>query len=228
MRPRTVPGWVSLVLILTCLAPGVAPARDAPPSDEADKKFASMLAAAKAAPEKADFKALRHAFAETSSFKPYSDWRKEIAAVREQVRRGETKEAEAALEKLMDREGFMRIDGHGLATVLYKRTGQKEKLDLHTGFAKGIAATIFVPGTGLGVEKPIEVLFVDEEYHFLESLKYKRKRQALEMHEDHWIDVLETEPREGEESQKFYFNIDLPHKSLEKMLGRFKAKKEGQ
>ncbi|MDB5350333.1 MAG: hypothetical protein JWN86_1580 [Planctomycetota bacterium] len=226
MKPRIVPSWVPRVVILLSLMSSAGLAQDASSSEKAEKTFATMLATAKQDPEKADWKALRHGFTETKAYKPYNgEWRKELAAVRGQVQRGETKEAEAALDKLMIREGFMRLDAHGLATVLYAKTGQKEKLDLHSKFARGIASTLYVPGTGQSIEKPIEVLFVDEEYLFLDSLKLKRAKQGLHNHEGHWIDVLETEPKNGGEGEKFYFNVDLPRKHLEKMFESLKTKK---
>jgi hypothetical protein len=41
------------------------------------------------------------------------------------------------------------------------------------------SSTLFVPGTGLSFEKPIEVLFIDEEYTFLGSLGLMAERRGL-------------------------------------------------
>lgn len=221
MRPRIAAGPALLASLLVALATAAtARAQDAPPPEKADARFDSMLAEAKKDPEKADWRALRVAFSGTSRYQPYNvRWRDELNAVRKQIQEEKYKEAEAALDKLMDREGFMRLDGHGVATVLYSRSGQKDKLELHSRFAQGIASTLFVPESGLTIEKPVVVLYIDEEYLFLDALKFKRKRQALREEGGHWFDVMETEPRDGEGGQTFFFNIDMPHKALEKMLG---------
>ena len=227
MPPRIVAGVVVRVSFLVALTAGLSPAQEAPTATEkADRAFADLLSAAKKDPEKADWKALRHAFAETSRYHPYNiKWRDELAAVREQIEAKRYKEAEAALDALMEREGFMRLDAHGVATVLYDRSGQKDKLDFHSRFAQGIASALFAPGRGLSIEKPIEVLFVDEEYLFLDALELGRKRQALREKDGHWIDVQETKTRDGKDGDTFYFNIDMPRGALQKMLGGLKARR---
>ena len=84
--------------------------------------------AAQKEPRKADWKALRRAFSETSHYQPYnSTWRQEINTVAKNLQDGKLKEAEAALKKLLERERFMRIDAHALALALYDQTGDSEK-----------------------------------------------------------------------------------------------------
>jgi hypothetical protein len=216
MLPRRALG--SSLLVLGLLAS--ASAGGQPDDKQADRRFDSLLAAAKKAPEKADWKALRHAFAETSRYQPYNiEWREELSKVTENLEGGDLKKAEAALTKLLDREGYMRIDAHGLAIALYDKSGEKAKADLRRKFMDGIAGTLFVPGTGTSFEKPIEVLFIEEEYFFLGVLELKAQRQGLMMHDGHRFDVYKTEPKDGGEPKEFYFNVDLPQKALGRMLG---------
>lgn len=185
-----------------------------------------MLAAAKQYPAKADWMKLRLAFTETSRYQPYNaKWRTELDKVRTDLKGKDSKAAEAALDKLIEREGFMRLDSHGLAAAHYRRTAQKEKEAFHGGFAQGIASTIYVPGTGTSFEKPIVVLFIEEEYTFLDTLKIKAKRQGLTEHDGHKFDVYEAGAKGDEEPMRFYFNVDLPQKSLARMLQGVKGKK---
>jgi hypothetical protein len=211
--------FVSTVIIWASV--GLA-AGDEPASEKAaDQRFDRLLTAAKKAPDKADWKALRAAFAETSRYQPYNiEWRKELTKVANDLKAGDTMAAEGALSKLMEREGYMRLDAHGLAIALYEKTGQKEKLALHRKFTEGLSSTIFVPGTGESLEKPIDVLFIEEEYLFLSALGLKPKRQGLKRHDEHRFDVFTTEPKDGAASRTYYFNIDLPQKALEKMFRR--------
>ncbi len=228
MPPRIAVRWLLIAGALASFTDSACRAQDDPkPKPKADRAFDDLLASAKKAPGKADWTALRHAFAATDRYQPYNvDWRKELGAVRDLAQKGEDQAAVTALETLMDREGWMRLDAHGLAAVLYDRTGQADKKALHQAFAEGIASTLFVPGRGTTIEKPIEVLFIDEEYLFLDSLKLARKRQSLRMAEGHWIDVMEAEPRQGAgEPQTFFFNIDLPHGALDQMVQKMLKKK---
>lgn len=218
MIRRNRPVSVTQALLLGSLASWLVAAGDPAPAD-ADKEFDTMLAAAKAAPEKADWFKLRRAFTETTRYQPYNaSWREELNKIRTELKAENPKGAEAALDKLMEREGYMRLDGHGLASAHYSRTGQKEKEMFHRQFAEGIASTLFVPGTGRSFEKPIVVLFVDEEYLFLSSLKLKAKRTGLFSHEGSKFDVFEVAAQDGGEPDKYYFNVDLPQKSLARML----------
>jgi hypothetical protein len=208
------------VLILGPLATATTLTAQDPTADEkAKQRFESLLTAAKKQPEKADWKALRHAFAETTDYQPYNPaWRSALTKVMGQLDSGDAKEAEAALIKLLDREGYMRLDAHSLAVLLYKKTGEKEKEEMHRQFIEGISSTLFVPGAGQSFEKPIEVLFIEEEYLLLGALKVKAKRQGLQEHDGHRFDVYNTEPKEGEAPRTFYFNVDLLQNALARML----------
>ncbi len=182
----------------------------------ADQKFDALLVAARKDPAKADWKALRHAFAETSHYQPYSStWREDVEKVGKDFQNGKFKEAEAALVKLLERERFMRIDGHAMAVAIYEKLGATEKARKHQDFLEGLTSALMVPGHGKSFEKPIEVLFIEEEYAVLGSLGLNMKEQALSERNGHRFDVLTTEATVDKAEQEFYFNIDLPWKALQ-------------
>ena len=207
-----------LSLLIAALA--LLPAASARPEEPAaDKQFADMLTAAKANPEKTDWKALRRAYSRTSGYNPYNvDYRDALAEVSKTFASGDTKKAEALLTTLHDREGQMRLDAHGLAAVIYEKTGDKEKQEYHRRFVKGIAGTLFKPGAGGSFDNPIHVLFIEEEYLYLQTLGVRPKRQGLQVHEGHRFDVYKLEPRDGEEAREFYFNVDMPQSALSRKL----------
>jgi hypothetical protein len=208
---------VSLIAWWTA-APSLAQPADADQAAKAlDQKFEEMLAAAQKDPKKADWKALRRAFAETTHYQPYNGtWRQDLAKVAKNLNDGKLKEAEAALTKLLERERFMRIDAHALALALYEKLEDSEKARLHKEFLEGFSAAVFVPGQGTSFEKPIEVLFIDEEYAFLAAMGAKIKQQALSERDGHRFDVLTTAAKPGEPERQLYFNIDMPWRSLER------------
>ncbi|WP_165249391.1 DUF4919 domain-containing protein [Paludisphaera soli] len=195
------------------------------PEKDAEGRFDEMLAAAKREPGKADWVALRHAFADTARYHPYNgEWKEELAKVRKELRGDDPKAAEAALDELLQREGYMRLDAHGLAAVHYSRTGRRDKEEFHNKFSEGIVDALFASGDGKSFEKPIEVLFIEEEYAFLRALKLEPERQNLVDHEGHKFDVLEVAAAAGGEPLKFYFDIDRPWNSLRKAFQRIKKR----
>ena len=198
----------------------IAQARDDDEASKAlDQNFEKLLAAAQKDPKKADWKALRHAFAQTSHYQPYdTSWRDDIVKVAESTRDGNLKAAESALTKLIEREHSMRMDGHAVAIELYERLGDSEKARKHKDFLNGLSSTVFAPDRGMSFEKPIEVLFVDEEYTVLTAMKLKLKSQALSEHDGHHFDILTTHAERGQPERVLYFNIDMPMSSMTKLF----------
>lgn len=193
-------------------APGDGKAQKSP-----DQKFEELLTQAQKDPARADWKALRIAFAATSHYHPYNgEWHKELTNVRKEIEKGALKDAEALLVKLLERERFMRLDGHGVAIALYEKMGESDKSRKHRAVLEGLWRALFVPGTGRTLEKPIEVLFIDEEYLLLVSLGLKAKQQGLLERNGHRFDVLTTEAKGDQPELDFYFNVDLPWGALRK------------
>jgi hypothetical protein len=192
-----------------------------------DLKFDTLLAAAEKDPKKADWKTLRRAFADTSYYQPYDTTsRDEFAKVVDKLRGGNLKEAETAIVKLNAREHSMRIDGHAIAGVLYEKLGDSEKARKHKEFFEGLRSTLIAPDQGTSFEKPIEVLFVTEEYDVLMEMRLKLKSQALSMHDGHHFDVLTTHATAGQPERVLYFNIDMPWNSLQAGMTKLFEKSE--
>jgi hypothetical protein len=205
------------------------PAGKQPAKESPDQVFETLLANAKKAPAKVDWKALRVAFAATSHYDPYNiEWRQDLSKARKDVERGELKAAEAKLGKLLDRERFMRLDGHAVAIALYDKMGDSGKAEKHRAFLEGLSSAVFAPGAGMSFEKPIEVLFIEEEYLVMGSLGLRVKKQALTEHNGHRFDVLTAAGKGDQPERDFYFNIDLPqralHQSLEKAFDAVKKR----
>jgi Domain of unknown function (DUF4919) len=210
--------FAALLIAGPSTAPAVAQSGDDEKAAKAlDQKFEKLLLAAQKDPKKADWNALRHAFAETSHYQPYNTtWRRDIGKVAKSLHDGKLKEAEAALTKLLERERFMRIDAHAIAVALYDKTGDSQKAQEHKAFLEGLSGAVFAPGHGTRFERPIDVLFIEEEYALVAAMGCKVKQQALSERDGHRLDVLTTAAKPGEPERQLYFNIDMPWKSLER------------
>jgi hypothetical protein len=184
-----------------------------------DERFEALLAAATQEPAKTDWNALRHAFAQTHHYHPYNvEWKNEIDKVRKDLADDNLKAAEPALAKLLERERFMRLDALALAVALYQKTGEKDKARKHQDLLKGLADTLFVPERGMSFEKPFVVLFIDEEYIVLRTLRLRHRQQSLREKDGHHFDVF-TIPAQGDlPGREVYFNIDMPFHALGKSL----------
>ena len=146
----------------------------------------------------------------------------------ESTRDGNLKAAESALTKLIEREHSMRMDGHAVAIELYEKMGDSEKARKHKDFLERPLSTVFAPDRGMSFEKPIEVLFVDEEYTVLTAMKLKLKCQALSEHDGHHFDILTTHAERGQPEHVLYFNIDMPMEFLEAMTKLFEKTEKAQ
>ena len=195
----------------------VAQARDDDDATKAlDRKFDTMLTAARKEPKKADWKALRRAFSRTSHYQPYdTSWRKDIVDVIKNMQSGNLNAAEAGLVKLIEREGSMRLDVHAVAVDLYEKMGNSEKARKHKDFVEGLSSTLFAAGEGTTIERPVEVLFVDEEYSVLRAMRLKIRSQSLSERDGHRFDILTTQAGPDQPGPTLYFNIDMPWISLE-------------
>lgn len=201
---------ITLLLQATWLSAG----DDASAQKKADQRFDNLLAAARKDPTKADWQVLRRAFAETSRYNPYNlMWDEEIDTLEERIETGNAKDAETLLNKLLERECFMRLDALKLAVALYKKTGQKEKVTHCSTFVQGISNTLIMPGLGSTIEKPIEVLFLEEESVVLEALNLPVKNPRLVEHAGHHLNVFTYDESSKKEARAVYFNIDLPFKA---------------
>ncbi len=186
-----------------------ARASDDPGTKETpDRRFEKLLADAMKDPEKADWKPLREAFSRTSHYKPYStEVTEKLQEIARSIGRGESKESEAALLKLLEQERFMRFDSVAMLTMLYEKTDRPEKAEKYKKLLHGILGVLNYPKAGTSFENPITVLFIQEEY--LVATNMPVESQGLVINKTHRFDVLEIATKGDEPVKKIYFDIDL-------------------
>ncbi len=173
-----------------------------------DQRFEKLLADATNAPEKADWKSLREAFSKTTHYRPYSiDVTEKLNEIAKSIGRGETKESEAALLKLIESERFMRFDSLAMLMLLYERTDQLEKSQKYKRLLDGILEILKYPNAGTSFENPIPILFIQEEY--LVTTNMPIKERGLVVEKGHRFDVFQLADDGGQPGKKVYFNVDL-------------------
>jgi hypothetical protein len=189
----------------------------AQPEKSANEQFEKLLANAMKAPEKADWKALRRAFAETTFYEPYNiEVPEKLKEIAKAIGRGETEQSEADLLKLLEQERFMRLDTNAMLMMLYEKTGPPEKAEKYKKILDGILGVLNYPKEGTSFDNPIEVIFIEEEYFVITNMPLEK--QSLAVHDEHWFDIMEIKPVGDQPARKIYFKIDLPHNSLSKRL----------
>jgi hypothetical protein len=175
---------------------------------DADERFEKLLEQALKAPEKADWKALRAAFSKTSHYQPYSiEVIEKLKKISQAIGRGETKESEAELLKLAERERFMRLDTLAILMMLYEKTDQPDKAAKYQKLVEAILGVLDYPKEGTSFETAIQVLYIPEEY--LVTTNMRVKGQSLAVEKGHRFDILEIEAMGDEPAKRVYFNIDL-------------------
>ena len=202
--PRILPlSCAMMALLATDLTRGVM-ADDPTP----EQRFEKLLEVARAEPSKADWKEVRHAFTGTKHYKPYfSDVPDKLKLTLPMIKRGETKEAEAELIRLIEQERFMRIRPMILLNSLYIKENQPEKGQKYRDCLDGIIRTMIFPDAATSFDKAIEVLYIDEEYFVASGADLVE--QGVVEEKGHHYDVLTLKPDADKPERKLYFNIDL-------------------
>ena len=183
-----------------------------------DQRFEKLLAAAMKAPEKANWKELREAFSRTTHYHPYNiDVTEKLRKIAQSIGRGQTKESESALLGLLERERFMRLDTLAMLVMLYEKTDQPKKAEKYKKLLDGILGVLKDAEAGTGFEKPIQILFIEEEY--LVTFNMPVRKQSLVVKDGHRFDVLEIESDGDKPAKQVYFDIDLT-RNARSILGR--------
>jgi hypothetical protein len=202
--------------------PKTAEVKKAAAKEDPNRAFEDLLAAAMKDPKQGDFKAMREVFVETTAYSPYNtSWRDALGEVRKKTEAGDAKAAEELLKKTLEADRYMRIDSHLAALRFYDKQGRKDRMDWHGRFLKGIADQLFIPGKGLSYERPIDVVFIEEEYFFLSVLDLQPEKQELHSHEGKKFDVQIVPQTKDEKERRFYFCIESAQKVLHRDLGKF-------
>src|SRR5262249_32126913 len=129
---------------------------------DAEAKYQSMLAAAKANPATTDWQALRFAHADRPSFSLFAanDGRRAIHAAQTA---GDWQEVLAAADKVLDVD-YIDGEAHLAAAVAYSRLGKSDDAKREQTIAVAIFKSMMPNGDGKSREHAFVVISVSEEY----------------------------------------------------------------
>jgi len=176
----------------------------ADPAADAEARYQSLLAIAKANAPNADWRALRLAFAARPSFNVFGggDTRKDMFLALE---KGDCATALPAAETTLD-AAYVDIDAHFVAAFCEDAAGHAEAAKLDRDIGAGLAASIQT-GDGLSEASAFTPIDVEEEYALMRVMGQKVTGQTMVNDGGHSYDLLSTVDAKGEPG-KYYFLID--------------------
>jgi hypothetical protein len=176
----------------------------AAPADDAEARYQSLLAAAKASAPNADWAALRQAYAARPGFNVFgagSAKRQMFLA----LEKGDCATALPEAQKALD-AAYIDIDAHFVAAFCEDAAGQGDAAKLDRDIGAGLAASIRT-GDGLTPATAFTPIDVDEEYALMRVMNLKVTEQALVRDGAHSYDLLSTVSASGAPG-RYYFLID--------------------
>lgn len=180
--------------------------------------FQDLLADVQQRPERADYHALRMAYARSPEYAPYVHDLEGVERLRDALQSGDLEAALVAVGRLLA-FNYLDIEAHMAADYVFTMQGDTDRSTYHRTFARGLIDAINATGDGRSPETAYIVLNIPEEYTFMRLLGYTPGRQGLESVNGHEFDTFEVQDPEGQASQ-IYFNIDLPRQWLDANTGQ--------
>ena len=184
--------------------PAPAPAAPStPPPGSPTASYETLLAAAQARPEEADFGALRMAYARSAQYQPYARYPDDQAPMQQALNDkdwpGVLRIVEAGLAR-----NWVRIRPHFYAILAHEGLGDARAAAHHRAIMRGLARSIMESGDGQSPATAMVVISIQEEYDVLTILGLQRTRQSLVNEGGRAFDRLDVQDREGRESALFF------------------------
>lgn len=179
--------------------------RAADPAPDAEAAYRTMLAAAKANPEGADWQALRFAYADRPSFSMLAtdDGRRAIHAA---YAAHDWQGVLTAAAKVLDID-YVDGEAHLASSIAYGELGKADDAAREQKIAVAIFKSMMSNGDGQSPEHAFVVISVAEEYELMSARKRHVTSQSLSRQGGHAYDVLTTAGANGD-AATFYFQID--------------------
>lgn len=160
-----------------------------------------------------DFAALRMAYAETASYKPYDEPMEVIKPMLEAMQKKDYPKVIQYADSLL-KTNYLDIGVHWVLRDAYAGLDNKEKARFHKFVFDGLIKSIQDSGDGLSPKTAYKVINVAEEYDLLGFLGSRVEKQELVNEGGHFFDRMEVKNRKTGQDTVLYFNIDLPYNWL--------------
>lgn len=180
------------------------------------KSYETLVAAAKANPEHADYDGLRDAYASSAAYNPLLNQTPEHKVVFQEIK------AENWVQSAADAEAALAVDWtdlnmHMLAALAYHRLGEEAKAKPHVQAATGLFKSILHSGDGKSPKTAYSVITISEEYSVLGILHLTRTKQELLKIDGHQYDRLDVASAQGLHDP-LYFQVDRPFAGSVKVI----------
>lgn len=173
--------------------------------------FEYLLGEALADPERADFVALREAYARSESYVPFGREHEEIEILHQHMAAEEWGRARSLCEELLDHDPLSITLRFAYAHILEAEDDEWEASDQRM-FANGLLRGILRSGDGRTPETAFAVLDTREMFLVVEVLGLRVIRSQLSHVDGLWLDTVEARGPEGDRT--LYFDVTLPQEWL--------------
>ena len=197
MRRITLPLGLALALVASAASAAVV-------AQDAEGRYQTLLAAAKAHAPNADWTALRLAYADRPGFKAFTH----RAARREMLQAANAGNCAQALQsaKAVIEDTYVDADAHMIAAYCEDAVGKPIAAKLDRDIGAGLLNSIET-GDGFSPATAFAVIDVDEEYAVTRALGLRVASQTLIQQGGHAYDVLEAADDKGQHVT-YYFLVD--------------------
>jgi hypothetical protein len=173
--------------------------------------YAALLARAKAGDLSIDFKQLRVSYMDSPERHQAKDTDKQEKEMLAALKTKDYKKAIANADVILENE-FINLDAQRVELIAHQELGEKEKADFYKGIVQGLIHSILDSGDGKSPETAYTVVTVHEEYVVLQILGLRPAGQSVFSKNGHSYDVLDVKKQDSKDSEKLYFNVDIPFK----------------
>jgi hypothetical protein len=194
---------ISVILCATALSLAAGAVR-ADVAQDPERRYQTLLTAAKANAPKADWAELRMAYAARPGFQVLS----QSAARRQMLDAANASNCKEALPsaRAVIAEDYVDPDAHLVAAFCEEAAGDGAASKLDRDIGVGLIRSIET-GDGLSAATAFTPINVDEEYALMRALGQKVESQDLVRQGGHAFDVLSTQDQKGQRGS-YWFAID--------------------
>jgi hypothetical protein len=185
--------------------------------EDARPSFQDLLDRARRMDPKADFKALRLAYAETPAYNPYASTSEIQAAILKAMREKDYPACLTHVDRALQKN-YLDINVHFAAYRAHTELKNTDKARYHHFFMDRLIRSILASGDGKAIATAYLVISTEEEYAILDAVGLRRVSQSLVKDNDHTYDLMIARDEKENRELKIYFNVDRQFDWLRKKL----------
>jgi len=186
---------------------------DERPATETGANYESLLAAAKASPETADFAKLRMVWTETDRYDPDMPAKLKTPAILDSLLLLNDRQLLLDSSLALLETCYLNIEAHGMAALIQSERGNTERFRHHQLWFVGLIQSITGSGDGLSPGTAFQVIDAQEENAIVEFYRQTNNiqfgEQMSETIDGHHYHIYDATYPNGQEVQ-IHFDVDIP------------------